>query len=70
MLLLTFVTWYIYGPELKLSYVLISAVAVLIIACRWALGLATPISIVVGTGKGESHGVLVKNAEALRSWKR
>ena len=63
--LLTFVIWYLFGPEPKLAYALVSAVAVLIIACPCALGLATPISIMVGTGKGASHGVLIKNAEAL-----
>ena len=63
--LLTFVTWYIVGPEPRLAYALVSAVAVLIIACPCALGLATPISIMVGTGKGASNGVLIKNAEAL-----
>ena len=63
--LLTFGTWYLVGPEPKLAYALVSAVAVLIIACPCALGLATPISIMVGTGKGASNGVLIKNAEAL-----
>lgn len=63
--LCTFVIWYIFGPEPKLAYALVSAVAVLIIACPCALGLATPISIMVGTGKGASNGVLIKNAEAL-----
>lgn len=63
--LLTFVTWYLVGPEPKLAYALVSAVSVLIIACPCALGLATPISIMVGTGKGASNGVLIKNAEAL-----
>ncbi|HSR74584.1 MAG TPA: copper-translocating P-type ATPase, partial [Sulfurovum sp.] len=63
--LLTFVVWYLIGPEPKLAYALVSAVAVLIIACPCALGLATPISIMVGTGKGASNGVLIKNAEAL-----
>ena len=62
---LTFIVWYLVGPEPKLAYALVSAVAVLIIACPCALGLATPISIMVGTGKGASHGVLIKNAEAL-----
>ncbi|HEY9190912.1 MAG TPA: heavy metal translocating P-type ATPase [Sulfurovum sp.] len=61
----TFVIWYLVGPEPKLAYALVSAVAVLIIACPCALGLATPISIMVGTGKGASNGVLIKNAEAL-----
>lgn len=63
--LLTFGTWYLVGPEPKLAYALVSAVSVLIIACPCALGLATPISIMVGTGKGASNGVLIKNAEAL-----
>lgn len=63
--ILTFGTWYLVGPEPKLAYALVSAVAVLIIACPCALGLATPISIMVGTGKGASNGVLIKNAEAL-----
>jgi len=63
--LLTFMIWYFAGPEPKLAYALVSAVAVLIIACPCALGLATPISIMVGTGKGASNGVLIKNAEAL-----
>ncbi len=62
---LTFIVWYLVGPEPKLAYALVSAVAVLIIACPCALGLATPISIMVGTGKGASQGVLIKNAEAL-----
>ncbi|WP_373030534.1 HAD-IC family P-type ATPase, partial [Sulfurovum sp.] len=61
----TFIVWYLIGPEPKLAYALVSAVAVLIIACPCALGLATPISIMVGTGKGASNGVLIKNAEAL-----
>jgi Cu+-exporting ATPase len=63
--ILTFIIWYLVGPEPKLAYALVSAVAVLIIACPCALGLATPISIMVGTGKGASNGVLIKNAEAL-----
>lgn len=62
---LTFIVWYLVGPEPKLAYAIVSAVAVLIIACPCALGLATPISIMVGTGRGASHGVLIKNAEAL-----
>ncbi|GIT97536.1 heavy metal translocating P-type ATPase [Sulfurovum sp. TSL1] len=63
--ILTFIVWYFVGPEPRLAYALVSAVAVLIIACPCALGLATPISIMVGTGKGATNGVLIKNAEAL-----
>ncbi|MDM5263368.1 heavy metal translocating P-type ATPase [Sulfurovum sp. XTW-4] len=63
--ILTFIVWYLIGPEPRLAYALVSAVAVLIIACPCALGLATPISIMVGTGKGAANGVLIKNAEAL-----
>lgn len=61
----TFIIWYLFGPEPSLGYALVNAVAVLIIACPCALGLATPISIMVGTGKGATAGVLIKNAEAL-----
>lgn len=63
--ILTAVTWYLVGPEPKLTYAIINAVAVLIIACPCALGLATPMSIMVGTGKGANLGILIKNAEAL-----
>jgi Cu+-exporting ATPase len=62
---LTFVFWMWLGPEPKLAHALVSAVAVLIIACPCALGLATPMSIMVGVGRGAQEGVLVKNAEAL-----
>ena len=62
---LTFVVWFILGPDPRLSHALINAVAVLIIACPCALGLATPMSIMVGTGRGATSGVLIKNAEAL-----
>jgi P-type Cu+ transporter len=62
---LAFVAWAIWGPPPVLSYGLIAAVSVLIIACPCALGLATPMSIMVGVGKGASAGVLIKNAEAL-----
>jgi Cu+-exporting ATPase len=61
----TFVIWGLYGPEPRLAYALVNAVAVLIIACPCALGLATPMSIMVGTGRGATSGVLIKNAEAL-----
>ena len=63
--LLTFVIWALFGPEPRMGYGLVNAVAVLIIACPCALGLATPMSIMVGTGRGASAGVLIKNAEAL-----
>ena len=61
----TFAVWNIWGPEPRLAHAIINAVAVLIIACPCALGLATPMSIMVGTGRGATAGVLVKNAEAL-----
>ena len=62
---LTFAVWAIVGPEPRLSWAIVNAVAVLIIACPCALGLATPISIVVGAGRGAQAGILVKNAAAL-----
>lgn len=61
----TFIAWSLLGPEPRLSHALVNAIAVLIIACPCALGLATPMSIMVGTGRGATAGVLVKNAEAL-----
>ncbi|MFW6050676.1 MAG: copper-transporting P-type ATPase [Myxococcota bacterium] len=61
----TFVVWALVGPEPRMTYALINAVAVLIIACPCALGLATPMSIMVATGKGATMGVLFKNAEAI-----
>ena len=63
--IITFIIWGIFGPDPKLAYALVNAVAVLIIACPCALGLATPISIMVGTGRGARAGVLIKNAEAI-----
>lgn len=63
--IIAFIVWFTVGPEPQLSYALINFVAVLIIACPCALGLATPISIMVGTGRGALEGVLIKNAESL-----
>ncbi len=62
---LTMITWGLVGPEPRIAHAIINAVAVLIIACPCVLGLATPMSIMVGTGKGATLGVLIKNAEAL-----
>ncbi len=64
---ITFIVWSILGPEPRMAYALVNAVAVLIIACPCALGLATPMSIMVGTGRGATAGVLIKNAEALET---
>jgi Cu+-exporting ATPase len=61
----TFISWLGWGPEPRFAHALVNAVAVLIIACPCALGLATPVSIMVGTGRGAHAGVLIKNAEAL-----
>ena len=66
---LTFIVWWIFGPEPSLTYALINAVAVLIIACPCAMGLATPTSIMVATGRGAELGILFKNAEALQKLK-
>ena len=63
--LIAFVVWFFIGPEPRLAHAIINAVAVLIVACPCALGLATPISIMVGTGRGATAGVLIRNAEAL-----
>ncbi len=67
---LTFVAWLVWGPSPAFSYALITAVAVLIIACPCALGLATPMSIMVGVGKGAQHGVLIRDAEALEKMEK
>jgi P-type Cu+ transporter len=62
---ITFLVWALFGPEPRMAYAIVNAVAVLIIACPCALGLATPMSIMVGVGRGATEGVLIKNAEAL-----
>ena len=67
---ITFVVWSLIGPEPRLAHAIVNAVAVLIIACPCALGLATPMSIMVGTGRGATAGVLIKNAEALEVLER
>src|SRR5205814_920846 len=63
--LITFVLWALEGPEPRFAYAIVNAVAVLIIACPCALGLATPMSIMVGVGRGAQAGVLIKKAEAI-----
>ncbi len=67
---LTFIAWLVWGPSPAFTYALITAVAVLIIACPCALGLATPMSIMVGVGKGAQHGVLIRDAEALEKMEK
>lgn len=67
---ITFVVWSLIGPEPRLAHAIVNAVAVLIIACPCALGLATPMSIMVGTGRGAMAGVLIKNAEALEVFEK
>ncbi|HET7892376.1 MAG TPA: HAD-IC family P-type ATPase, partial [Candidatus Sulfotelmatobacter sp.] len=66
----TFVAWFLFGPQPRLAHALVNAVAVLIIACPCALGLATPMAIMVGTGRGAHAGVLIKNAEALETMEK
>jgi P-type Cu+ transporter len=68
--LMAFGAWAVYGPEPRLTYALVSAVTVLIIACPCALGLATPMAIMVGIGRGARSGVLIRNAEALERMER
>ncbi len=64
---ITFIVWFFFGPEPRLTYALLNFVAVMIIACPCALGLATPTSIMVGTGKGAENGILIRGAEALET---
>lgn len=67
---LTFIVWGVWGPEPRLAHAVINAIAVLIIACPCALGLATPMSIMVATGRGATQGVLFKNAEAIEMMRK
>ena len=67
---LTFISWSIWGPAPRMAYALVNAIAVLIIACPCALGLATPMSIMVGTGRAATLGILIRNAEALEGLER
>ncbi|WP_330082960.1 copper-translocating P-type ATPase [Methylocystis iwaonis] len=68
--ILAFGAWAVWGPEPRMSYGLVAAVSVLIIACPCALGLATPMSVMVGVGRGAQYGVLIKNAEALERFEK
>ena len=67
---LTFIAWWFVGPEPRLAYALVNAVAVLIIACPCALGLATPISIMVASGRGAQLGVLFQDAQAIENLRK
>ncbi|MGI4853151.1 MAG: heavy metal translocating P-type ATPase [Janthinobacterium lividum] len=67
---LTFIVWFVFGPQPRLAHALVSAVAVLIVACPCALGLATPMAIMVGTGRGAGAGILVRSAEALEQFSK
>ncbi len=68
--IITAIAWGMYGPEPRIGYAILNAVAVLIIACPCALGLATPMAIMAGTGRGAKEGVLIKNAEALEAFEK
>ena len=65
--IISFIVWSLFGPDPAMAFAIVNSVAVLIIACPCALGLATPMSIMVGTGKGAQNGILIKNAEALET---
>ncbi len=67
---ITVVVWGVFGPEPRWTYALLNAVAVLIIACPCALGLATPMSIMVATGRGATSGILFRDAEAIEALRR
>ncbi len=68
--ILTFIVWSLFGPDPAMAYAIVNAVAVLIIACPCALGLATPMSIMVATGRGAQNGILIKNAEVLETFEK
>ncbi len=68
--IIAFVAWAVFGPEPQMAHGLLAAVAVLIIACPCALGLATPMSIMIATGRGAQEGVLIKDAEALERFSK
>jgi len=68
--IVTFIVWAVWGPDPALAYALVNAIAVLIIACPCALGLATPMSIMVGTGKGAQNGILIRDAESLETFEK
>ena len=68
--LATFGAWYLFGPDPRLNFAMVTSVSVLVIACPCALGLATPISVMIAIGKAASHGVLIRDGEALQRARR